>query len=163
MCAKEKCTGKRDCLQTSSEKDGEREKESREWRTKKGRKKGREKEKRESYLGVDQTELRERASIIINQDVNNEGTDGSESGQRNGGARRTRPHDRIALRCIVVASQTGYMRRRTTHGCERIVTGINAFRPRDRDLSPVLDFTEFDFILYADRPFNEINAAREVN
>lgn len=31
---------------------------------------------------MDQTEVRERASIIINQDVNNEGTDGSESGQR---------------------------------------------------------------------------------
>lgn len=51
-------------------------------RTEKGRKKGREKEKRESHLGTDQTELCEHASIIINQDVNNEGTDGSESGQR---------------------------------------------------------------------------------
>lgn len=111
---------------------------------------------------MDQTELRERASIIINQDVNNEGTDGSESGQRNGGARRTRLHDRIALRCIVVASH-GCMHWRTTHGHERIVTGINAFRPRDRDLLPILDFTEFDFILYADGPFNEINAARKVN
>lgn len=136
---KEKCTGGKDCLQTSGQR--------------KRRQKGREEEKRESYLGVDQTELRERASIIINQDVNNEGTDGSESGQRNGGVRRTRLHDRIAL---VASRGWPYA---LANGHERIVTGINAFRPRD----PILDFTEFDFILYADRPFNETNAAREVN
>lgn len=82
--------------------------------------------------------------------------------------------DRIVLRCIVVAShgcthRRGAARRGETRAAprtamrERIVTGINAFRPRDRDLLPMLDSTEFDFILYANRPFNEINAAREVN
>lgn len=49
---------------------------------------------------------------------------------------------------------------------ERIVTGINASRPEGSRISylvPSAPRPSFDFVLYANRPFNEINAAREVN
>lgn len=53
--------------------------------------------------------------------------------------------------------------RRAAHGRERVVTGINVSRPRDRDLFTRTSRREFDFILYANGSFNEINAARRVN
>lgn len=89
---------------------------------------------------MDQTELRERASIIINQDVNNEGTDGSESGRRDGeGRARENTGCTIESRLVasVVASPRPWYARagEPRTAMRRIVTGINASRPRDRSLS----------------------------
>lgn len=94
------------------------------------------------------------ASIIINQDVNNEGTDGPESkrrgGRDKGGQRNTAAIESWSASATMLDGRRGATR--------DLATAINVSTPRDRDLSPSpVERVWFYIVIYFNGPCNRIN------